>query len=111
MSVITKNIIPRKQAENSITTQYTATGVRCIIDKLTATNISASPVTIDVYLVAPGGTASDVNRVVKTRTIVANESYTFPQVVGQILEAGGFLATNASAASALVISGSGREVA
>lgn len=111
MSVTPKNIIPRKYAENSITTQYTATGVRCIVDKFTATNISASPVTLDVYLVAPGGSASDANRVVKLRTLVANESYTFPSVVGQILEAGGFIATNASAASALVISASGREVA
>lgn len=112
MSAIAKNIIPRKLAEAATTTQYAAPlGTRCIIDKLTGTNISAAPVTVDVYLIPSGGTVADAYRVVKSKTIAINEAFTFPAVVGQILEAGGFIATAASAGSAIVLSASGREIA
>jgi hypothetical protein len=112
MSTIAKNIIPRKLAESATTTQYTApVGTRTIIDKMTGTNISAAPVTVDVYLVPSGGTAGDAYRVVKAKTIAVNEAYTFPAVIGQILETGGFIATAASAGSAVVLSASGREIA
>lgn len=110
MAVTTKNIIPRKVAELATTTQYTATSVRCIIDKLTATNTSAGNVTIDVHLCPSGGTASASNKVTSTKTIVPNEAYTFPEIVGQVLEAGGFIATACSSGTALVISAAGREI-
>ena len=42
MTVTVKNIIPRKQAENVQTTQYTASNCKTIIDKFTVTNTSAA---------------------------------------------------------------------
>jgi len=45
MTVTVKVLIPAKTAENSQTTQYTASNVTTIIDKFTATNYSASTFT------------------------------------------------------------------
>lgn len=110
MSVIVKNIIPRKQAENSQTAQYTAVNCKTLIDKFTVTNTSASNVTLSVNLVANGGSAGDSNLVLKARTILPAETYTCPELVGQSLEAGGFISTIASAATSLTISATGREI-
>jgi len=110
MTVTVKVLIPAKQAENSQTTQYTATNARALIDKFTATNTSAANVTIGVNLVTTGGTAGASNLIVDTRSIAPDETYTFPELVGQALEAGGFISTIASAATALTIRASGREI-
>lgn len=108
--VTIKNIIPRKQASATQTVQYTANNCKCIIDKFTVTNTSAANVTFSVNLVASGGTAGDANLVLKAKTVVPNETYTCPELVGQVLEAGGTISTIAGAATSLTISASGREV-
>jgi hypothetical protein len=110
MTVTVKNIIPRKQAEAVQTGQYTALNCKCIIDKFTVTNTSAANVTFGVNLVAESGAASDSNLVLKSRTIAPNETYTCPELVGQTMEAGGFISTIAGAANSLTISASGREI-
>lgn len=110
MTVTVKNIIPRKQAENAQTSQYTATNCKTIIDKFTATNTTAGAVTLSVNLVAAAGAASAANLVVNAKSIAAGECYTFPELVGQTLEPGGFISTLASAATSLTISASGREI-
>lgn len=110
MAVTVKNIIPRKQAEAVQTSQYTAVNCKTIIDKFTATNTSAAPVLFSVNLVPVAGTASDANLVLKQRSIAPSETYTCPELVGQTLEAGGFISTLAGAATALTISASGREI-
>ena len=110
MGVTVRVLIPAKQAENSQTTQYTATNVKAMIDKFTATNTSAANVTLSVNLVTSGGSASAANLIVDARTIAPDETYTFPELVGQVLEAGGFISTIASAATSLTIRASGREI-
>ena len=110
MAVTVKNIIPRKQAEAVQTAQYTAVNCKTIIDKFTATNTTGAPVLISVNLVPVAGTASDSNLVLKQRSIAPNETYTCPELVGQTLEAGGFISTLAGAATSLTISASGREI-
>ena len=110
MAVTIKTLIPAKQAENVQTTQYTVINARAIIDKFTATNTSAGNVTISVNLVAGGGTAGASNLIVDTRSIAPDETYTFPELVGQVLEAGSFISTIASAAASLTIRASGREI-
>lgn len=111
MTTTIKPLIPAKQAENSQTTQYTApTGTRAIIDKFTVTNTTASNATIAVNIVSAAGTASDSNLIIDTRAIAAGECYTCPELVGQIIEPGGFISTLAGTASALTIRASGREV-
>lgn len=110
MAVTVKNIIPAKEAEAVQTAQYTATNCRCIIDKFTATNTSAGNETISVNLVASGDVASAANLIVDTRSIAPNETYTFPELVGQVLDSGTFISTIASAAASLTIRASGREI-
>ena len=110
MAVTISNIIPAKTAENSQTTQYTASGVQTIIDKFTATNYSASAATISVNLVASAGSASNDNLIVKAKTLQASETYTFPELVGHVLPKGGFISTIAGTATAINIRASGREV-
>lgn len=110
MPIIAKNIIPAKNAENVQTTQYVATNVTTIIDKFTATNFSGGAVNVSVNLAAAGEATGNSNLIVKTRTLQAGETYTFPEIVGHILPSGGFISTLASAAAAVNIRASGREV-
>lgn len=110
MTVIVKVLVPAKTAENAQTTQYTASGVTAIIDKFTATNYSAAAATISVNLLNPSGTAGNDNLIVKTKTLQASETYTFPELVGQVLAVGGIISTIAGTASAINIRVSGREV-
>lgn len=110
MTVTATTLIEAKNAENVQTTQYTSTNVRTIIDKFTATNYSAGAVTISVNLVASGGTAADANLIVKTKTLQASECYTFPEIVGHVLEVGDFISTIAGAATSVNIRASGRVI-
>ena len=110
MAVTVIVLIPAKTAENSQTTQYTASGVTAIIDKFTATNYSAVAATISVNLVTSGGSAGNNNLIVKTKTLQAGETYTFPEIVGAAIAPGGFISTIAGTASAINIRASGREV-
>ena len=110
MTVTVVNIIPAKQAEIAQTGQYTATNCKTIIDKFTATNTSAANATLGVNLVAPGGSADATNLIVKPRSIAPGQTYTFPELVGHVVESGGFISTISSVASALTIRASGREI-
>jgi len=110
MTVTAKPLIPAKTAENTQTTQYTATGVSAIIDKFTATNYSGAAATISVNLVTSADTAGNNNLIVKTKTLQPNETYTFPELVGHIIAPSGFISTIAGTASAINIRASGREV-
>lgn len=111
MAVVTKVLIPAKTAENVQTAQYTATNVTTIIDKFTATNYSANAATISVNLIAASGSAGNDNLIVKTKTLQPTETYTFPELVGQVLQSGSFISTLAGTASAINIRASGREIA
>jgi uncharacterized protein involved in outer membrane biogenesis len=110
MTVSVKVLIPAKTAEASQTTQYTAAGVTALIDKFTATNYSASAATISVNLVTSADTAGNQNLIVKTKTLQAGETYTFPELVGSALAPSGFISTIAGTASAINIRANGREV-
>jgi hypothetical protein len=110
MTVTVRVLIPAKTAENTQTTQYTAQGVTTIIDKFTATNYTATAATISVNLVTFAGAAGNDNVIVRTKTLQANETYTFPEIVGQVLAPNGFISTIAGTASAINIRASGREV-
>ncbi|CAB5225331.1 hypothetical protein UFOVP749_7 [uncultured Caudovirales phage] len=110
MAVSTKVLIPAKTAENVQTTQYVATNVTTIIDKFTATNYNTAAATISVNLVTVLGSAGNDNLIVKTKTLQPAETYTFPELVGQVLASGGFISTIAGTASTINIRASGREI-
>ena len=110
MTVTAKNIIPSKIAENTQTTQYTATNVTTIIDKFTATNFTTTAASLSINLVTPSTAAGTSNLVVYNKTLQPSETYTFPEVVGHVLAPNGFISTLASASSSLTIRASGREI-
>lgn len=111
MTVYVRVLIPAKIAEDTQTTQYTAGGnVSTIIDKFTATNFSGSSATLSVNIATVATTSGNQNLIVKTKSLAAGETYTFPEIVGQALEPGGFISTIASAATAINIRSNGREI-
>ena len=110
MTVTVKVLIPAKIAEAAQTTQYTATGVTTLIDKLTATNYSAVAATLSVNLVTSADIAGNQNLIVKTKTLQAGETYTFPEIVGAALAPSGFISTIAGTATSINIRASGREI-
>ncbi len=110
MAVNVRVLIPAKIAENVQTTQYTAVNVSAIIDKFTATNYSASAATISINLVTQFDSSGNQNLIIKAKTLLPSETYTFPELVGHVLQPGGFISTIAGTASAINIRSSGREV-
>lgn len=110
MAITVKSIIQRKQMESAQTTQYTAQNVTTIIDKFTVTNTSSANVTFSVNLVESGGAPGNSNLVLKNRTLAPNETYTCPELVGQVLPSGGFVSSIAGAANSLTMSAAGREI-
>ena len=110
MTVSVKVLVPAKTVESAQTTQYVAAGVTALIDKFTATNYSGAAATISVNLVSPSGGAGNDNLIVKTKTLQAGETYTFPELVGAALAPGGIISTIAGTASAINMRVSGREI-
>lgn len=111
MSVTAKTLFEALQAQAVETSQYVApAGTRTIIDKFTGTNTSIAPATLTVRLIAPLGTAGDSNTITSAKTLQPGESYTFPEVVGHVLNPGDFISTIAGTASAITIRSSGREI-
>lgn len=110
MAIYNRLLIPPKQAENTQTTQYPVpSDSKVVIDKFTGTNTSASPAKLSVNLVPIGGSVGDSNLISKERNLAPGEAYTFPEIVGHILD-GGYISTLADTASAITISASGREI-
>jgi hypothetical protein len=110
MAVNVKVLIPAKIAENTQVTQYTAQNVSAIIDKFTATNYSAAAATISINLVTQFDSSGNQNLIIKNKTLLPSETYTFPELVGHVLQPGGFISTIAGTASAINIRSSGREI-
>ena len=110
MTVIVRVLIPAKIVEDTQATQYIANNVTTIIDKFTATNFSALAATISVNLVTTAGKAGNENIITKTKTLQPSEVYTFPEIVGQVLNSGDFISTIAGTATAINIRASGRQI-
>ena len=110
MTVTVKVLVPAKIVEAAQTTQYTANNVTTIIDKFTATNYSSTAAAISVNLVTVAGSAGNLNLISKTKTLQPAEVYTFPELVGQVLNPGDFISTLAGTATAINMRVSGREV-
>jgi hypothetical protein len=111
MSVQAKSLFPPLQIAAAETTQYTApAAVRTILDKFTGTNTTGGAVTITVKLVPSGGAAAASNTIVSVKSLAAGECYTFPEIVGHVLNPGDFISTLASAGASITVRASGREV-
>jgi hypothetical protein len=110
MTVTVKTLVPPKQLEATQTTQYTATAVKAIIDKATVTNTDTVNRTFSVNIVQSGGSATNANLIIDDRTVIPGETYLCPELVGHELDPSAFISTIASAATALTLRVSGREI-
>lgn len=109
MSVTAKTLVASQYAPAVETTMYTAAGVRTIIDKFVGYNSSAGAVVLTVRLVTLAGTAGASNTLI-AKSLAAGETYTFPEIVGNVLDTGGFISVLCATASVVVMRASGREV-
>ena len=104
-------LIPSKSLESATTTQYTATGKVAMIDKFIVTNFSGAAAVFTVWLVPSGGAAANANVVIYSRSIAIGETYLCPELVGQLILPGGFIATNVATGTPLLsCRANGREV-
>jgi hypothetical protein len=112
MTVTPKVLIDPFQAPAAAATAYTSptAGKGTIIDKFTGTNTTGAAVTVTVYLVKLAGAAGPTNMVVSVKSIAANATDTFPELVGHVLNPGDFVSLFASAAASITIRSSGREL-
>lgn len=107
MTVTASAIVETGYAAATETTVYTSAGKRTIIDKVSA--YSAAGGTLALKLVPAGATVGAAH-VLASKTLAAGETYGFPELVGQVLEAGDFISELAGTASTVVRRISGRVV-
>jgi hypothetical protein len=112
MTVTPRALVNSAQAAAANTTQYTSPtqGKGTIIDKFTGTNTTGAAATLTVNLVPSGQVAGAANVIASAVSIGAGASYTFPEVVGHVLNAGDFINTASGTALAITIRSSGREI-
>lgn len=90
------------------TTVYTSgTGLLTIITKLSSYNGAAGANTVTVKVVASGATPGAAH-IQATRTLLAGESYGWPEIVGQMLNPGDLISILPSAVG-LNVRGSGTQ--
>jgi len=111
MTVQVRPIISRQYVPNANALMFTSTGVKTVIDKATVTNTSASAVQLDAYINTPGGTGvtSQVH-FLYGKTIAVDECYLLPELTGRIVDVGSGVNMTASAANALCLALSGRQI-
>ena len=109
MAVTPAALIEGKFAENTATTQYTAQ-VLTIIDQFTAVNTSGSIATLTINLPPAATATSSANAIEVSKSLQPGESVTLSRLIGHVLDVGDSIATLASAANAISIRASGRQV-
>lgn len=82
-----------------------------IVDNLSLTNTTVSPVSVTIYLVPVGGSPGTGNIVVDALSVPANSVVPAPAMQYQILNPGDSIVALAGSASAVNIRASGRQCA
>lgn len=102
MSTQTHCLVEAAVAATVETTNYTSTGVRTVIDSISAYAAAAATLTLKIV---PSGGAAGAGNVLAVKSFAAGESYKFPELVGQVLEAGDFISELATGSVVRRISG------
>ncbi len=97
---------------NADTVLYTVPAASTvIIDKFTATNTDGSTHTLNVNLIASGGSASATNLIMDAASIATLVTRDFTELQNQILATGDQISCNASSSSVVNVRVSGRVIA
>lgn len=108
MAVTPKVFNGGTQLTTSATAYWTSTGIKSVIDYAKLTNFTTGAITVTVYRVPSGGSASNSNIIMKTKSIEGGQTDHCPEVSGAMLETGDMIQALASAASSVSIQLSGR---
>jgi len=109
--IIPKSMVDGVSLTNAAVTYYTVgAGTRAVIKKATFVNDDTSSLTVTINLVPSGGTAGYANRLAKTKTLAAGETWICYAVENHSLEAGGFISMLASTTAKVGCRISGYEV-
>jgi hypothetical protein len=110
MTVTAKVLAEGQVIPSTNTTVYTAPAyVTTIIDKLTTANYDVVARQITINIVASGNSVGNAYYI-GTQTLGAGETYTWPEVVGQILSTGDYVVAAASNNTGVNLRMSGREI-
>jgi hypothetical protein len=110
MAVVAKALVQGQIIPNSNTTVYTCPlSVTTILDKVTSANYDSVARVQTISIVAAGGSVGDAYYIAK-HTFAPTETYTWPEVVGQILNANDYVSVISSNATGMNIRISGREI-
>jgi len=108
MTVTARALVEGQIIPNTDTTVYTSTQVT-ILDKVTSANYDSVSRIQTISIVAAGGSVGNAYYIAK-KTFAPFETYTWPEVVGQILNSGDFISVISSNNTGLNIRISGREI-
>lgn len=109
--VTAKPLILSSYADSGGAIEYTApSDTKSIIDKFTATNVTGTGETIDIWLIPNGQTVGNEYKILDSFAIAANTCVDITELKNHVLDTGGYIYAQASAGSAIVIRCSGREV-
>lgn len=110
MAVVAKALVEGQIIPNSDTTVYTCPlSVTTILDKVTSANYDSVARVQTISIVASGAAVGNAYYVAK-KTLAAAETYTWPEVVGQILNSGDYISVISSNNTGVNIRISGREI-
>lgn len=102
MSFTAITLVQATQAPSSSAAQYTCpSNCKVIVRHGVFTNTTAAPVTLSVYVVESGGSATDARKILDVYSIGAHTAYTSPEVSGVVLNAGDAIHTIASAGTSI----------
>lgn len=105
------NIIPARAMPSTQTTQYTSAGFKTVVSKFTVTNTGLSTTVFNVNLLSAKDTPNSGNLIISQRAIAPKETYTCPEMVGQVVGVNGYISTLAGTSGALTISAAGDQIA
>jgi len=92
MALTLKRLISGSQLTAAAVAYYTApANTKATIKSAALVNTTAGAVVCTVHLVPFGGSASATNTFISARSIAVNETYTCPELINQVLEAGGMI--------------------
>jgi hypothetical protein len=109
--ITAKSLVDGVNLTNTAATYYTAgDNVRTIITKATFVNDDTSAVTVTINLVPSAGSASYANRITKSKSLAAGETWSCSDLVSHVIEANGFISMLASVDAKIGCRISGYEV-
>lgn len=111
MSTTFKKFVGGEVLGTSASTGYTApTGIISVVGKASFTNTSSGEVAITVYVVPSGQSASDTYIIADAKVLQIRQTWSCPDIEGQVINAGGTIQYFCNTASAVTAIISGVEI-